>query len=304
MAGALSGAYLGQFAALVTAGCWTVSALVFETAGKRLGSLTLNLLRLVIAFVFLSIFSLITRGMPLPFDATRHEWIWLTISGVIGLVVGDLFLFRAFIVIGSRITMLIMALVPLFTSVIGWIVMGETLSLGIVIGMILTVGGIVLVVLEREKGNGQVQFSRPLPGILLALGGALGQASGLVLSKYGMGSYDPFSATQIRGIAGIFALSILFCIMRAWNRLPPAIRDGKAMLNTTLGAFFGPFLGVSFSLLSVQYTRAGVASTIMAIVPVLIIPPAMIFLKERVTLKETTGALIAVGGVALLFLLK
>jgi drug/metabolite transporter (DMT)-like permease len=304
MAGALFGVYTGQFAALVTAGCWTVSALVFEIAGKRLGSLTLNLIRLVIAFIFLSAFSMLIRGIPLPFDATKHQWIWLAISGVIGLVVGDLFLFRAFIVIGSRITMLIMALVPLFTSLIGWLVMGEILSMGNVVGMTLTIGGIVLVVLERESSNGQVQFSRPLPGILLALGGALGQASGLVLSKYGMGSYDPFSATQIRGMAGIFALSILFCIMRAWRRIPTAIRDGKAMLNTTLGAFFGPFLGVSFSLLAVQYTPAGVASTIMAIVPVLIIPPAMVFLKERVTFKETAGALIAVSGVALLFLLN
>ena len=217
--------YLGEIAALLTAGCWTVSAMVFESAGKRVGSLSVNLIRLVIALLFLSLYTLPVRGMPLPLDAGPHEWFWLSLSGLVGFVMGDLFLFHAFVVIGSRISMLIMALVPLFTALIGWMLMGEVLTSWNIMGMALTIGGIVLVVLERKQGQ-RMRLSHPVSGILLALGGALGQATGLVLSKYGMAGYDPFASTQIRVIAGIGGFTVLFSIIRTWPRIFRALGDG------------------------------------------------------------------------------
>ena len=207
--------------------------------------------------------------------------------------------------------MLIMSLTPPITAFIGWIVMGEKLTGQNFLGMFLTLSGIILVLFNRESksdaennenGRRKVKLIYPILGILLAFGGALGQAGGLVLSKYGMQDYDPFAATQIRVITGVFGFMLIFLFTKNWTKLGIAVKNKKAMTRLSIGAFFGPFLGVSFSLLSVKYTSTGIASTIMSIVPVLIIVPAVIFLKEKLTIKEVIGSIIAVGGVVLFFL--
>ncbi|MEI7501098.1 MAG: DMT family transporter [Bacteroidota bacterium] len=298
----------GEWAALLTAVFWTVTALTFAAASRRIGSMVVNLLRLIIGFAFLTVFVWLYRGYLLPLDATPRAWLYLSLSGLIGFVFGDLCLFQAFVVVGARISMLMMALAPPMTALIGWMVLDETLSWKSWTGMVLTMTGIALVVLKRhtsEESNGgfrKVKFNYPLWGILLGLGGALGQAAGLVLSKTGMQGYDSFAATQIRVIAGIAGFSVLFFILRLWKDAFRALSYRKPMLQLSLGAFFGPFLGVSFSLIAVKYADTGIAATIMALVPVLIIPPSMIIYKEKVTLKEAAGAILAVGGVAMFFL--
>jgi len=305
----------GHFAALLTAMFWTITALAFEAASKKIGSVIVNLLRLIMGFVFLSVFVFIYRGILFPVDASAREWFYLSLSGLVGFVFGDLCLFQAFVVIGARVSMLIMALAPPITALIGWLVLGETLSPKSWIGMMLTIAGIALVVLRRhpsDKDTGRfrkVRFNYPVWGILLALGGALGQAGGLVLSKIGMGGlepgsagYDPFPATQIRVIAGITGFSILFTFLGLWKEALRALTFRKPLLQLSLGAFFGPFLGVSFSLIAVKNADTGIAATIMAIVPILIIPPSMIIYKDRITFKEIIGAVLAVSGVGVLFL--
>ena len=203
--------------------------------------------------------------------------------------------------------MLIMAMTPPFTAFVSYFMLDEILSAQNWIGMAVTLTGIIIVILKREKKeeNGEIKkritSSYSLPGILLALGGALGQALGLVLSKKGMGDYDAFSASQIRVLTGIAGFTILFFFMRRWPKVWVALKNRPAMKRISLGAFFGPFLGVSFSLLAVQHTQAGIAATLMAIVPVLIIPPAIILFKEKVNWKEIVGAVITVAGVALFF---
>lgn len=298
----------GELAALLTAVFWTITALAFEAASRKIGSMVVNLLRLIIGFSFLTLFVFFYRGSLLPLDAPPNAWLYLTLSGLIGFVFGDLCLFQAFVVVGARISMLLMALAPPMTALIGWVVLGETLSWKSWIGMTLTITGIALVVLKRhtaEESNGgfrKVKFNYPLWGILLGLGGAAGQAVGLILSKVGMQGYDTFASTQIRVIAGIAGFAVLFTVMGLWKQLFQALNKRKPMLQLSLGAFFGPFLGVSFSLISIKYADTGIASTIMAIVPVLIIPPSMILYKEKVTFKEVAGAVLAVSGVAMFFL--
>ncbi len=292
--------HLGEIAALLTAAFWTTTALSFEIAGKRVGSLPVNLIRLFFGFGFISAYSLLSRGMFLPLDASSHAWIWLSLSGLIGFVIGDLLLFRAFVLIGSRISMLIMSAVPPLTALIGWLFLGETLSAKHLVGMSITIAGIAMVVL-KESGTSSPTHSLNIPGYLCATGGALGQAVGLVLSKFGMESYNAFAATQIRIIAGLIGFVSVFVFRNEWHRVFLAFRDRRAMLFLTIGSFFGPFLGVSFSLIAVQHTATGIASTIMSIVPILIIPPAVIFLKEHVSIREVIGAVIAVIGIAMMF---
>jgi len=293
----------GELAALATAVFWTVTAVSFEFAGKRIGTFSLNLIRLMIGFVFLGLFSLITRGFFLPLDASPSAWFWLSLSGLVGFVIGDLLLFKAFILIGARISMLIYASVPPMTAVIGWLVLGEVPTGQGLAGMAATITGIALVVLQRgEKVNGARNFTHPVGGVLFAFGGALGQAAGLIMSKIGAPSYNAFSATQIRVMAGIAGFVMVVAAFKRISKLLAAFRDRKAMAGITLGAFFGPFLGVSLGLVAVQLTSAGIASTIMAITPVLIIIPAVVYFKEKINPREIAGALIAVGGVALLFL--
>jgi drug/metabolite transporter (DMT)-like permease len=294
--------HAGEVAALATACCWAFSALAFQAAGRRVGSLPVNLIRLLMAVFLLGAFTWVTRGTPLPMDASKHVWVWLSLSGLAGFTIGDLCLFRAFVLVGARISMLLMTLVPLFTTILGFLVMHEVLTPQQLAGMALTIFGVSSVVLERRRdANGRIE-RLPLSGILLGLGGAFGQALGLVLAKFGMGSYDAFASTQIRVLAGIVGFSLVFAVTARWPRVRAAFRDRRAMASTLIGSFFGPFIGVSLSLLAVQYTEAGVAATLMALTPIVIIPLSMILYRERVAWPAAIGAAVAVCGSALLFL--
>lgn len=294
--------HIGEFSALLTAIFWTVTAISFEAASRRVGSVAVNFLRLVAGFIFLSIFTLFRRGMPFPSDASSENWIWLTLSGFVGFVFGDLFLFKSYTMIGSRFSMLIMTLVPPITALTGWIIMDERLTLFQYFGMMMTFSGIAIAIFSRGVNGEKFALKIAPRGILYAFGGAVGQALGLVLSKFGMKDYDPFASTQIRILAGIFGFGVLITLIRRWGGIRSALHNTEGMKSLTVGALFGPFLGVSFSLVAVKYTETGIASTIMALVPVFILLPAVVLYKQKVTLTELAGAFVSVAGVALLFI--
>lgn len=292
----------GEIFALLTALLWTITALFFESAAKRIGSLSVNIIRLFLAILMLGSYTLVTKGFFIPLGVHPTALALLAISGLIGFTLGDMFLFEAFVQIGSRVTMLIMALVPPITAILSLIILGEKMEIPHIAGMCVTMSGIAIVVLDRGE-NKRVSLKHPLAGILLALGGALGQASGLILSKKAMSLYqNAFAATQIRCIAGFAGLALLYLFIGKWKKVFTALKDRRGIAYSTAGAFFGPFLGVTFSLLAVYYTEAGVAATLMAIVPVLIIPPSVILYNEKIDMKEIVGTVITVCGVAMMFI--
>ena len=302
-------AHRGEFYALFAALLWVFGAMLFEFLGKKNGATTVNFLRLLLGFIFLSIFTFFSRGFLLPLDADLHSWLWLLLSGIVGFAIGDLFLFKSLVMLGARISMLIMTLAPPIAAIFGWLILGETLSPYQFIGMVVTLFGIAIVILQREDKNsenitknGNRKFKYPLIGILMAVIGAFGQGFGLVLSKLGMKDYNPFAATQIRIIAGLFGLGIIISFSKKWKTVLKPVRNIKTMSLLSLGAIFGSFLGISFSLLAIKYTNTGVASTIMAIQPILLIPASMIIFQEKVNVSEVIGALIAVAGIALFFI--
>ncbi len=294
-------AHTGEFAALAVAFFWTITALAFESASRRVGSLTVNIIRLSLALIFLSVYTLIFRGRLFPTDATVYNWVWLGLSGIVGLVLGDYFLFRAYPLIGSRFAMLIMTMAPPLAAVFGYFILGESLNILQMAGMIIVILGIALAIFNKPVKGERLSIKLSPAGLLFAFIGAIGQGLGIVLSKYGMDGYDAFASTQIRIISGMAGFAIIISLLRRWGNVWAAMKTPPAMKALVLGAFFGPFLGISFSLLSVKHTQAGIASTIMAIVPILILAPSAWIYKEKITIVEIAGAVLSVMGVAFFF---
>ena len=302
--------YAGELAAFGTVLCWTLGSQFFEAAGKRSGSLSINLVRLIVAFFLFCLTIAVTRGEIIPTDFPPEAWKWLLLSGLIGFSFGDMCLFTAFVEIGPRVSMLIMTLTAPLTALIGWAFLAEAYSPRQWLGVAVTLVGVSWVILKRN-GNGKKSKNSKLwdrditlRGVLLATGGAVGQAVGFIFSKVGMmnggGYLDPFASTQIRTIGGIIGFTILFFILGWWPKVLQAVRDLPAMGYTAAGAFFGPYLGVSSSLLALHHTTAGVASTIMSLVPITLIPFAIFLHKERVSIHGFLGTFIAISGVLML----
>jgi drug/metabolite transporter (DMT)-like permease len=300
--GAAAHGALGELAALGTAVCWAFTSLWFAAAGRRIGSLPVNLLRMPIALLWLSSYGWVVRGHALPLDAGANAWTWLSISGLLGFAFGDLFLFRALILIGPRLGSLVMASAPLFTTVLGIWVLDEGLVLRDIAGMALVTGGIAWAVVARTPPGALGAPSRAtlVRGVGFALMGAIGQAAGLVTAKYGMAEYDPFASTQIRVLVGTVAFIVAVTVRGQWPAVRRGLADRRAMMMVSLGGTFGPFLGVGLSLTAAQLTHAGVAASLMALQPILVIPLAVWFAHERVGMAAIGGAVVAIAGVVLL----
>ncbi len=289
--------HIGEFAGLGVSVCWTMSALFFEKAGHKIGSLSVNFIRLLFAIGFLGITTFFSRGIFLPTDATSYQWFWLGLSGFIGFFLGDMLLFQSYMVIGSRTATLVMSLAPMLTAIIGWFFLDEILSTKSIIAIIVSLSGIIIAISNRK-----MKLNIPFKGFLLAFGGALGQAIGLILSKKGMGHYDPVSATQIRAIFGLISFGILITILRRWPKIQQAFTHTSAMKSVTVGAIFGPFIGVALGLFAIQQTKTGIASTLMALVPIFIIVPSAIMFKEKIRPQQVIGAVISIAGASLFFI--
>ena len=296
---------LGELAALFTAVLFTLSSSVLTLASRRIGSLMLNRLRLLMAIGWLLLAHALLKT-PLPFQAGGAPWLWLGLSGVAGLVIGDAFLFQAFIWVGPRLTMLMMALSPALASLLAWLFLGENLDALQITGILLTLAGIGWVVLERNRQtNGQSAADRrkAMLGILCGLGAALGQAGGLVLAKPGAMELPAVSATLIRMLSAA-AVLWLYTLLRGQAResLVKFSNDRRAAGLALAGSFFGPFLGVTFSMVAIQNTAVGIASTLMALTPIFLLPVGYFFFKERFGWHAIAGTLLAMLGVGLLFM--
>jgi drug/metabolite transporter (DMT)-like permease len=290
--------HIGEIAGIGVAICWTISALFFQKAGAKIGSLSVNFIRLFMALVFLSLTTYFTRGgMWFPTDATSYQWFWLSLSGVIGFFLGDLLLFQSYLVIGSRTAALIMSFAPMLTAIIGYFFLSEKLSLMNIAGIAISFMGIAIAI-----ANKKLKLNIPLKGFLLAFGGAVGQAVGIILSKKGMGDFDPIAATQIRAVAGLICFTLLITGMGYWKKLFSSFQYRTSILSVSLGSVFGPFIGVALSLFAIQQTQTGIASTLMSMVPIFIIVPSAIMFKEKITLAQVIGAMVSIFGASLFFM--
>jgi drug/metabolite transporter (DMT)-like permease len=293
-------AHLGEIAALGTACSWTVGSLLFEQVTKKIGTIITNTFKVIIAFVLLTIFIWITRSTPFPAGSPLSAWIWLSVSGFFGFTIGDLFLFQAFKIIGARTSMLVYAFSPALTAIGGFLFLNESLTMISIAGMVLTLSGIILVVLRRSAGETQERYALKLKGALFASVATVCQAAGYLLSKQGMLFCDSIEATQIRLLVAIIGSAIILIATKKVLTVRQ-VMDKQITFRLILASIIGPFIGVTLAMFALHTTKAGIASTIMATVPVLLILPSVFILKERVTVYEILGAVTAVAGVALFF---
>lgn len=300
----------GETTAILAALMWTTCSILFASAGKRIGALSVNSIRILMALIFLTLTHLLFFGTIIP-DANQSQWFYISLSGIIGLALGDLGYFGVLVILGPRKGVLLMALAPIFSTISACFILDEILGIWSIIGITVTLTGVIIVIIEKEeKGKTKETLSKKMKiyGILLGLGGAVGQGVGLVVSKYGMyvgtddNALNSLSVSLIRMLSATILIWIIVVTTGNFIKVKNAIKDKEAMKKTFGGAFSGPFIGVWLSMVAITYTVAGVAATLMALAPVMIIPVVWIFYKEKTNWRGILGAIVAVIGVAILFL--
>jgi len=307
--------YLGETAGLAVAFLWALTSVFFAEAGRLIGSFRVNVIRLLIAVGIYTALLLLTEGRLFPEDLNSRQLFWLALSGLVGLVIGDGCGFKALVMIGPRLTTLMYSAAPILAVIIAWLFLDERLGSWSLLGIALTVFGISWVVLERRgKGIAMPSGANNIhpdagtlaKGVLLGLGAAAGQALGLVMAKYAMvgagGNVEPLPASFIRMATAMVAIWILAGLRGRLPSVVSALRQKRPVTFCAAGAVVGPFLGVWMSLVAVKYIATGVAATLNAMVPVAIIPLVVFYYKEKVSLRAFVGAVVAVLGVAVLFL--
>ena len=318
--------YLGEIISLLVAVSWTITALAADVASHRLGALNLNVIRMGLSLVFLALFLWIFTGAPYPQFTSVRTWIWLALSGLVGYLFGDWCLFNSYVIFGSKYGQLFMTISPMIAGLSAWIFLGETLTWRSLIAMAVTLSGIALAILARSDDGRRLRVRLPLKGILFGLGAGLGQGLGLVLSKIGLAEYSasfaaatassgqvttllpfetamPFAGTFIRATFGLLGFIVIVSCKRRFSSVAGCFHDRQGMKFALITTFFGPFLGVSLSLAAVSLAPAGIASTLMALTPMLIIVPYAIINHQRISFREVIATAITLTGVALFFLL-
>lgn len=305
--------YKGEIISLVVAISWTATAMAAEMASRRITPLGVNVLRMLLSLVFLAIVMWTVCGSPIPQYADGETWMWLSLSGFVGYVLGDYCLFNSYVLIGSRFGQLFMTLAPAAAAIFGYILLGEKMSALAVVGMLTTMFGIGISVLSKGGGHHKLNLKLPLKGVLFGIGAGLGQGIGLVLSKVGMTHYEtliqssdaldvmPFASTFMRAVVGLLGFSFVMISTGKTSAVANAARDRRGMFYVLIATILGPFIGVSLSLMATLYTSTGIAQTIMAMTPIFILLPSWYFFRQRVTFLEIVGAVISVIGVTLFF---
>ena len=240
--------------------------------------------------------------MGYGFDLSMSQYINLIISGVVGLIIGDSFLFKSYQMIGARISMLLMALSPGISTLLAFIFLDERITLLGIAGIFITISGIALVVLEKNTDS---KYKITALGITYGLLGALGQAGGLIFAKFAFeeGHIASFVATFIRIFSSVIILLPVVLLLKRYKNPYKIFNKNKSAFGATLiGTVLGPFLGITFSLIAIENTKVGIAATLMSTMPIIMLPMVKYIYKEKLSWRAITGAVISVIGVALIFL--
>lgn len=298
---------MGEIASILTSVCWVLSTISFTESGKRVGSMVVNRVRMVFGLILLISANFFLYKELIPLSASGDRWFWLGLSGFIGLALGDIFLFQSFLLIGPRRAMLFVAAVPVLNTLFAWLFLHETLTTFGYLGIFITVGGIFLVLSEKNHHNDELAKDKKNfhKGYLFVGLGVLGQSVGMILARKGVyGDFPSLTGTLIRAIVATIVFFVLSLITKEVKSTFTAVKeDHKALLWIFLGSITGPFLGIWLALTGLQLTDVGIASTLQALAPVIMLPVSHYLYKEHISLRAIIGTVIAMIGVAAIFML-
>lgn len=290
----------GEFFALFTAISWTFSSLTFGKISKEYDTQVANFLRVTIGTIMVGFVCLFgSRHLFLPTDVTWENLKIISLSGFIGMFLGDLFLFKAYNMIGARVTMLIMALSPIIVSIIDFLFLGVTLYPIQIFAILITCLGIILVIFKTEDKKISLGFS--VKGLLYAFLATLGQSLGVILTKLGSTTYDSLATSQIRLGVAIFFFGAVVLYERKARETIKMITSKKALSLLLIGTFFSVF-GIAALIEAFKSANASIASTISSTSPIIMIPCSILFYKEKIRKNEIIGAIISVVGLSIFFL--
>jgi drug/metabolite transporter (DMT)-like permease len=304
----------GLIFALLATFSWSLCIFPFTQAARRLGSVPLNHFRLLLAVILLGVASLLidyTGFKELFQREMMGAWFWLGLSGIIGLTIGDHFGFAMYAILGPRIGSVLTTFAPAASLITGFFILDERLSFIGIMGMLITVLGVIWISLnpnERDKipdhGHGSIRA-----GIIYGLLAAACQGAGLVLAKKGMMDQSgtelnihPVHATLMRMFIATSSLYMYTIIRGKFREVSTSILENrnKGLFYASAGTLFGPVTGVSLALFTVVYLKASVAQTIFSLVPVFALLIAMIFFREKISLRALLGVFVAITGVLIL----
>jgi len=304
---------MGELAALSAAGVWAIASVLFAQLGEaKIPPLVMNFIKCSIALGLLWLTMFLMEGSVWPTTLTDTELIALGVSGLIGLTIGDTAYFGALTRLGARRTLLFSTLGPPATALMAWPVLDEPITLGMILGMFLTLGGIAWVILERTPSpndDGTEDAGKPLLtkvellGVAFAILSVLCQATGNILTKLGGAHISSLATSVVRLSFGVIGLSMIVGFTRYRSAVLLPFKRREYALKLLVATFLGTYLGIWLLVTGLQYASAGIAATLSSMSPVFILPIAAIFLGERLSARAIVGALVAVAGVALLFLL-
>ncbi|WP_075072214.1 DMT family transporter [Longilinea arvoryzae] len=294
---------LGEILVLLTALLWAGSSIIYSRVGKFIPPLELNFLKGIGALVLVAI-TLLALGEATSV-LTPTALALLLASGMLGIGLGDTAYMEALRTIGARQASLIKTLAPPTAGLLGWLFMGERLSVSAWGGIALIAAGVAWVISEHSSAAEQETLPRALRlrGILAGVIAALTEAGGVVLSRAALTltPVTPLWGTGLRLAAGTAVAGGLLILRRQpignWLRLPQAPRLGGLAFAAF---FFGTFIGIWLQHAALRTVQAGVAQTLVATSPLFVLPMAGL-MGEKISPRAVFGALLALGGVALLF---
>jgi len=302
---------LGELAALCAAALWAVASILWTRLGRTHDAVALNLLKCVVAALLLSATLAILHGTPWPAGLDSSAFFWLGLSGISGLTLGDSAYFLALQRLGPRKTLLIWSAAPGLSALLAWPVLGEPVHAVMLIGMALTLSGVTWVVLERSEDNKEafvpsLQRSTQVWGLAFAGVALAGQASSNVLVKYGAllggDSVGALEASIVRLAIGSLGLGFyLGALGRITGSLAP-LREVSSRTTALVAIFLGTFLGIWLMSYGVIHAEVGIAATLNSTSPLFVLPLVVWMEGEKLSYRSVVGALVAVAGVAVLFL--
>ncbi|GAB3484027.1 DMT family transporter [Marinomonas epiphytica] len=296
-----------ELAGLMAAMCWTVSSLMAPRLIARFGIIRFNTTRIIIASTLLIVISLISdRFSPVLWE---HSGL-IILSGLLGIFLGDTLLFSAVHRLGPRRAGVLFATNAPISIVLGWLLLDESLSFQQLMACALVSLGVATAILFGKRQNNHTWEDTKgslAVGVLLALGGALGQASGALLSKPALlNGADPIAVSALRVSAGALALifAYYFYYRHQDNKLglPFTQLTRYDFLGITGLATIGMVIGMSALVWGVGHAHVGLVTTLSATSPVLILPALWITTKQRPALGAWIGAILVVSGAGLIIL--